>query len=230
MISIARGERRLLTAAAVGRLAFETDVEMFAVSAGMADEGGAAGVGRVLEYGVEPLFGCSLFFGLLIEGSLVVPVDEQVFDVAAGDELVDEPERFFDVQVIATDVVKTIVVWGWLVARIGDVYVAAGLMGTMWVDGAAITEADVAYNEWICLGESVAECVEYTHDFADGVVSSPGAVWVEDVVFVAKGERFGIDDAAAGHCANAACEGVFGTFPDEDAVAIVEVVEIKLWI
>lgn len=89
------------------------------------------------------------------------------------------------------------------------------------MDGSTITKADIADNEWGGIWELCTECVEYTHDFADGVVSSPCAVWIEDVVFFAKRERFGVDEAAACCGTYAACETVFWTFPDEDSVAFV---------
>lgn len=103
-------------------------MEVFSVTAGVADDGSAAGVGRVLENGVEPLLWRSLSFGFLVECTLMVAVDEHVFDFATGDELVDEPESFFDIQVIAADVMKTIIVRGRLVSGIGDIDVAASLV------------------------------------------------------------------------------------------------------
>lgn len=177
-----RGVLGGLLAAAVGGLAFEADVEVFAVSACVADEGGAAGVGRVLEDGFEPFFGGAAAFGFAVEGALVVAVDEEVLDLSAGDELVDEPEGFVDVEVVAAHVVEAVVVgWG-KEAGVGDVDVASGLVGLVRVDGAAVAVADVADDQGIGVGELFGERVEDADDFADGVIGSPGAVWVEDEV------------------------------------------------
>src|SRR5690554_2709171 len=127
-------------------------MKMLVVAARMAHDRVAAAISGVLKDAVHPRLGGALGQGFGAQGTLMPAVDEDILDVAAVEQVLEDDQHLLGVQLVSAHMAKAVQGLCGVLARVADVDVAPGAMRSVRVNLSADVEADIPDHQRSAVG------------------------------------------------------------------------------